>query len=161
MVLEGFLLFFDAPKLEARPAVSDLALLREEGYPYELLHGLRLVRGGRSLFCFHGHQASKLFSDFNYLGDFVVTWADAPQAPPDTYALKLVPTRKEPDYESLVLVVDRSSFKLRMLMTSDQQGGQSTFSFTRLKENVNMPDSNFTFQIPRGVEVVYSDSAIK
>ncbi len=97
----------------------------------------------------------------NITRDFVVTWATVAEAPPDTYALKLVPTRKEPDYESLVLVVDRRTFQLRMLITADQQGGQSTFTFSNLKENVNMPDKDFTFQIPRGVEVVNSDAAIK
>lgn len=97
----------------------------------------------------------------NITRDFVVTWADLPEAPRDTYALKLVPTRKEQEYDWLILVVDRRNLQLRMLVTIDRQGGRSTFSFTRLKENVNMPDSNFTFQIPRGVEVVYSDSPIR
>jgi outer membrane lipoprotein carrier protein len=93
--------------------------------------------------------------------DFVVSWADVPQAPRDTYALKLVPTRKEPEYEWLILVVDRRSLQLRMLVTTDRQGGQSTFSFSNIRENVSMPDRDFTFQIPRGVEVVYSDSPIR
>ncbi len=99
----------------------------------------------------------------NITRDFVVTWADPAtvQAPPDTYALKLVPTRKEQDYEWLVLVVDRKTFQIRMLATTDQQGGQSTFTFSNLKENVNIPDKNFTFQIPRGVDVVTGDAPIK
>jgi UDP-2,3-diacylglucosamine pyrophosphatase LpxH len=56
----------------------DLGLLREKDYPYELLHGLRLVRGGRTVFCFHGHQASKLFVKYLYLGDFVVRYVAKP-----------------------------------------------------------------------------------
>ncbi len=97
----------------------------------------------------------------NITRDFVATWADLPQAPRDTYALKLVPTRKEPEYEWLILVVDRRSLQLRMLVTTDRQGGQSTFSFSSIRENIGMPDKEFTFQIPRGVEVVYSDSPIR
>lgn len=97
----------------------------------------------------------------NITRDFVVSWADVPQAPRDTYALKLVPTRKEPEYEWLILVVDRRSLQLRMLVTTDRQGGQSTFSFSNIRENVSMSDKDFTFQIPRGVEVVYSDSPIR
>lgn len=96
----------------------------------------------------------------NITRDFLVSWADVPHAP-DTYALKLVPTRREPDYESLVLVVDRKTFQLRMLMTTDRQGGQSTFTFSKLRENINLPDKDFTFQIPRGVEVVNNDSPIR
>jgi UDP-2,3-diacylglucosamine pyrophosphatase LpxH len=56
----------------------DLALLRERDYPYPLHHGLRLEGGGRSLFCFHGHQASRLFVKYNYLGDFVVRYLAKP-----------------------------------------------------------------------------------
>ncbi len=99
----------------------------------------------------------------NITRDFVITWANPAlvQAPPDTYALKLVPTRKEQDYEWLVLVVDRRSFQIRMLATTDQQGGQSTFTFSNLRENVNIPDRQFTFQIPRGVEVITSDAPIR
>ncbi len=93
--------------------------------------------------------------------DFVATWADLPEAPPDTYALKLVPARKETEYEWLILVVDRRSLQLRMLVTIDRQGGRSTFLFDKLKENVGVPDREFVFQIPRGVEVIYSDSPIR
>ncbi len=56
----------------------DLALLREADYPYPLLHGLRLERAGRSLFCFHGHQASKLFVKHKYVSDFVVRYLAKP-----------------------------------------------------------------------------------
>ncbi len=93
----------------------------------------------------------------NITRDFVVSWAEQPQAPADTYAVKLVPTRKEPDYDWLILVVDRRSLQLRMLVTTDRQGGESTFTFSNLKENVKLPDKDFTFQIPRGVEVIYSE----
>ncbi len=92
--------------------------------------------------------------------DFSVSWADVPHAP-DAYALKLVPTRREPEYESLVLVVDRKTFQLRMLMTTDRQGGRSTFTFSKLRENIDLPDKDFTFQIPRGVEVVISDAPVR
>ncbi len=97
----------------------------------------------------------------NLTRDFVVSWADLPKAPGDAYALKLVPTRKETEYEWLILVVDRRSLQIRMLVTTDRQGGQSTFAFSRIKENVNMPDRDFAFQIPRGVEVIYSDSPVR
>ncbi len=97
----------------------------------------------------------------NITRDFVVSWANLPKAAADTYALKLVPTRNEEEYESLVLVVDRKTYQLRMLITTDRQGGQSTFTFSRLRENINLPDRDFTFQIPRGVEVVYSDAPVK
>jgi UDP-2,3-diacylglucosamine pyrophosphatase LpxH len=56
----------------------DLGLLREKEQPYRLHHGLRLERKGRTLFCFHGHQASRLFADYMYLSDFVVRFLAKP-----------------------------------------------------------------------------------
>jgi hypothetical protein len=56
----------------------DLSLLREQGYPYELHHGLRLESGGRRLFCFHGHQASRFFARHNYLSGFIVRYLAKP-----------------------------------------------------------------------------------
>jgi predicted phosphodiesterase len=56
----------------------DLALLKEEGYPYELLHGLSLLHGPRRIFCFHGHQASRFFVKYNYLSDFIVRYLAKP-----------------------------------------------------------------------------------
>lgn len=90
----------------------------------------------------------------NLTRDFTVSYTDVPGAPADTYALKLVPKRREQDYDWLVLVVDQHTFRIRMLVTTDTQGGTSTFTFSNMKENVNVPDKEFVFRIPRGVEVV-------
>jgi predicted phosphodiesterase len=56
----------------------DISLLREEGYPYELLHGLRLERNGKTIFAFHGHQASRVFVRYQYVSDFVVRYLAKP-----------------------------------------------------------------------------------
>lgn len=81
----------------------------------------------------------------------LVTW---PGAPPRTWALKLIPKRHQDDYDWLVLVVERQSLRLRMLVSHDAEGGTSTITFTDLKENVDLPDRLFTFKIPRGVDVL-------
>jgi outer membrane lipoprotein carrier protein len=86
--------------------------------------------------------------------DFSATYADIPEATLDTYALSLTPKRPERDYEWLILVVDRKTLQIRMLITRDQQGGRSTFTFTDLKENVGLRDNEFIFTIPRGVDIV-------
>jgi outer membrane lipoprotein carrier protein len=90
----------------------------------------------------------------NMTADFSASYADVPEAQPDVYALKLDPRRKQQDYEWLILVVDRESLQLRQLVTIDQQGGRSVFTFTNFKENVGLRDAQFTFQIPRGVDVI-------
>jgi len=73
-------------------------------------------------------------------------------------ALKLVPKRRESEYEWLILVVDPGTLAIRGLQTTDAQGGKSTFSFTNLKENVGLTDKEFAFRIPRGVDVVTAPS---
>ena len=74
--------------------------------------------------------------------------------PAGTKALKLVPKIPQPDYDWIVLFVDQTTLGLRGLMSTDAQGGTSTFSFANLKENVNLTDKAFAFQMPRGVDVV-------
>lgn len=89
----------------------------------------------------------------NLSRDFTVSYAEAPEAPPGTTVLKLVPKRREPEYEWLMVVTDES-LRIRMLITVDAQGGQSTFTFTNLKENRGLSDKEFTFKIPRGADVI-------
>jgi outer membrane lipoprotein carrier protein len=88
--------------------------------------------------------------------DFNVSFAEPVAGvtfPADAYALKLTPRTKVPEYEWLILVVDKSH-KLQMLVARDSQSGTSTFTFTNLKENVGLKDSQFNFSIPRGADVI-------
>jgi outer membrane lipoprotein carrier protein len=95
----------------------------------------------------------------NLTRDFTPSLVDAPPgAPAGSRALKLVPKARQRDYDWLVLVVDPGSLSIRGLLTVDAQGGQSTFSFTNLKENVGLADKEFAFKIPRGVDVVSASS---
>jgi outer membrane lipoprotein carrier protein len=87
--------------------------------------------------------------------DFTPSLVDLPAGLPiGSRALKLVPKARERDYDWLVLAVDPSTLAIRGLVTSDAQGGTSTFSFINLKENVGLADSEFVFKIPRGVDVI-------
>ena len=83
--------------------------------------------------------------------DFTVSFTSDP--PAGTYGLRLDPKLADRDYDWLQLVVDRQSMQIRSLTAADRQGGQSTFTFTNLKENVGLPDTTFTFKIPRGADV--------
>ena len=93
----------------------------------------------------------------NLTRDFTVSATTVAGAPADTLAIKLVPRRREQEYDWLALVVDAGSLALRMLVAGDSQGGTSSFTFTDLKENVGLTDSSFTFKIPRGVDVITRD----
>ncbi len=95
----------------------------------------------------------------NLARDFVASFPDAPDPAPGTWTLVLTPHRAEAEYESLTLVVDRGTYRLRKLVTADAQGGRSTFTFSDVRENVGMGDAVFRFTIPRGVDVVTNGQA--
>jgi outer membrane lipoprotein carrier protein len=84
--------------------------------------------------------------------DFTAAYADSP--PTGTVALKLTPRTAEPEYEYLVVAVDPATLQIRALTTKDRQGGESTLTFSNLKENQGIPDKEFAFRIPRGVDVI-------
>jgi outer membrane lipoprotein carrier protein len=84
--------------------------------------------------------------------DFTASYAEG--GPAGTWPLKLVPRKAERDYDTLVLALDPGTLQIRALTTTDRQGGESTFTFTNLKENRGLSDKDFTFRIPRGVDVI-------
>jgi len=86
--------------------------------------------------------------------DFTASLAAPAGAPAGSAAIRLTPVKTEREYESLILVVDRETLQWRMLVTADRQGGTSTFAFTNLRENAGVPDREFVFTIPRGVDVI-------
>jgi outer membrane lipoprotein carrier protein len=92
----------------------------------------------------------------NVTRDFTASYAEG--APPGTTALKLVPKKAERDYDALVLYLDPATLQIRALATTDRQGGESTFTFTNMKENQGVSDKEFTFRIPRGVDVITDGS---
>ncbi len=95
----------------------------------------------------------------NLTRDFTSSLTELPAGmPAGTRALKLVPKSRQQDYDWLVLVVDPGSLEIRGLVTTDAQGGKSSFSFTNLKQNVGLADKEFAFKIPRGVDVVSAPS---
>jgi outer membrane lipoprotein carrier protein len=75
---------------------------------------------------------------------------------PDTYGLRLDPVTPQNEYDWLEVVVDRATLQIRSLTAVEKQGGRSTFIFSRLKENIGVPDKTFEFEIPRGAEVIHA-----
>ena len=87
----------------------------------------------------------------NLARDFTPTLpADQPAG---EWRLELRPRTPQSDFEMLTLEVDRASLAFRGLIVSDAQGGTSAFRFTAMRENVGLADREFTFTVPRGVEV--------
>jgi len=50
----------------------DLGLLLHQNYPFPIYHALCLEHKDSKILAFHGHQAYKLFMQYNYLSDFLV-----------------------------------------------------------------------------------------
>jgi len=93
----------------------------------------------------------------NIVRDFNSSTADAAlmrDLPAGSLGLKLVPKSPQADYDWLVVALEPGTLRIVGLVTTDAQGGQSSFSFTNLKENVGLVDKSFEFKIPRGVDVV-------
>jgi outer membrane lipoprotein carrier protein len=90
----------------------------------------------------------------NIQRDFTPRMAAARDLAATDVALELVPKAPQRDYDWIVLVLDRTTLQIRRLITTDAQGGTSTIVFSRLRENVGLPDKAFAFTIPRGVDIV-------
>jgi outer membrane lipoprotein carrier protein len=86
--------------------------------------------------------------------DFTATLAEIPGASPGVVGLRLIPKKNDPEIEWLMLGVDAKTLQIRHLVAGDRQGGRSSFTFNNLKENRNLSDKLFEFQVPRGVDVI-------
>jgi outer membrane lipoprotein carrier protein len=94
----------------------------------------------------------------NIVRDFKASIVPPPAgAPPHTIALKLQPVMPQRDYDWLIVELDEGTLAIRGLITTDAQGGESTFSFTQMQENTPLADKDFVFTIPRGVDVLTDD----
>ncbi|MGQ0734587.1 MAG: outer membrane lipoprotein chaperone LolA [Acidobacteriota bacterium] len=93
--------------------------------------------------------------------DFTTTFTELPEPARQLAGLKLVPRHADPEFEWLTIGVDPSTLQLRFLLATDHQGGRSTFEFSNMKENRNLSDKVFEFQIPRGVDVITNGIPVK
>ena len=89
----------------------------------------------------------------NFVDDFTAAFDVIEDPPPDSYVLRLTPTRVERDFEFLTLVIDARTLAIVRLVSHDLQGGRSTFLFSNLQENIDLSDTPFTFEIPPGTDV--------
>ena len=94
----------------------------------------------------------------NLSTDFTAAYDALGTTASDTWVVRLTPTGENVDYSHLMLGIDRISLSITQLSETDHQGAVSTFTFTALKENEQLPDSLFTFEVPRGTEVITEDS---
>lgn len=91
-------------------------------------------------------------------GDLVKDFrATMPAAQPaDVWHLTLTPLKRQDDFASMTLIVDRRTLVLRGLTTVDHKGGNFVFAFTNIRENVGLKDSDFRFTFPRNTNVIHT-----
>jgi len=102
-----------------------------------------------------GDQASTAVLFLAGRGDLVRDFRAAVPAsqPDDRWKLELTPKSPQADFTALTLTVDRRSYALQGLTSTDPQGGIHTFEFINLRENVGLSDNQFVFRIPKDAEV--------
>lgn len=115
--------------------------------------------GARQVYVSDLPKADEPSTAFNFLaglGDLVRDFT--PSLPSvqneGEWRLALVPKVPQSDFASLTLVVDAKSFALKGYTTVDAQGATLTMTFANMRENVGLPDSDFTFNLPKGVDVI-------
>ena len=90
----------------------------------------------------------------NLTRDFTADAPDPGDVPDGAVGVKLTPRQPQSDFEWMTLVVDPSTLRIRGLVTVDAQGGRSSFTFDRVRENMGLQAKVFRFTIPRGVDVI-------
>jgi outer membrane lipoprotein carrier protein len=72
----------------------------------------------------------------------------------DVVVLKLVPKSEDTFVTSLKLWVSVSDWMMKRVELIDANGKETTYNVTALKTNIGLQDSRFSYQIPKGAEVV-------
>lgn len=80
---------------------------------------------------------------------------EKPQKP--SYTVELVPKKPGP-FKSMQLTVSKNKYVLQDLVLVDQMDNVTEMSFTMVRMNQDIPDSEFTFVAPAGVQVIKTGS---
>jgi outer membrane lipoprotein carrier protein len=78
----------------------------------------------------------------------------SPKQVASEWRLDLTPRKAQSEFVRLTIGVDPQSLKLITLESIDADDGRSTFTFANLRENVSLPDKDFAFTPPKGVDVI-------
>ncbi len=100
-----------------------------------------------------GAEVGALLEDLAHLDEvFTVTLVED-KPPKPTHTVKLVP-RKPGNFKTIQLTLSRQKYVLQELVLVDQLDNSTTMNFTNLRMNADVPDSEFVFQVPSGVQVI-------
>lgn len=76
--------------------------------------------------------------------------------PAGEWQLVLTPKKKQDEFATLTVVVDRATLAFRGFAWTDHQGASHSMRFTNLRENVGLADKEFLFKFPANAHVTRS-----
>lgn len=105
-------------------------------------------------------QSDVTYSFFTGKGDILRDFEVMPapkdaDTDPDSYVIKLVPRKPNPQVAELLVGVDRDTFLINRLQIIDQFGSITDLFFSKIKTNVKIPAALFTFTPPPGTEIIH------
>jgi len=68
--------------------------------------------------------------------------------------IKLVPKQPQGEFSFLILEVNSSTFLIRRLVVVEPIGNRNEYILSHFKENIAIPDKQFDFKVPAGVELL-------
>ena len=88
----------------------------------------------------------------DFAKDFRAEWADQR---PGSHLIKLIPLKVQPDFEYMIVDVDPIGGLILRLLVVDVYENRTEYTFRQIQENPKLPDGFFSFQPPKGTEVLY------
>jgi outer membrane lipoprotein carrier protein len=106
----------------------------------------------------HSTPLQFLLGQGNLLASFSASWETVSASRhPGTVLLRLTPRSREADYSHLIVEADAAIFDIRRMVIHERTGNTSEFVLSDVATNVKVPDKQFDFKVPRGVEIVRLD----
>lgn len=97
-----------------------------------------------------------LLNGLNNLSEYFEVALDPADAAKERKNITAVLTPREADsqFKQIRLVFSKKKYEIQQITTVDAFGVETEISFTAIKLNQDIPDEEFTFEAPKGVEVI-------
>lgn len=87
--------------------------------------------------------------------DFQVEFEEQEEAlDPANRLIRLTPKQPQGEFSFLILEVDSSTYLIRRLVVVEPIGNRNEYILSNFKENIKIPDAQFDFKVPAGVELM-------
>ena len=73
---------------------------------------------------------------------------------PQNTLIRLMPKQPQGEFSFLILEVNSSSYLIRRLIVVEPIGNRNEYILSSFRENVEIPEQQFDFEVPAGVELM-------